>query len=504
VNTSNNKLLEFKNKIPSIKGRDDWKLNISDTYREIFKEMLLIIEKHENDVFPEQKEILKNIVDQFDEKAKSLINNSPDIYLRALSREALKPRKGDSLGITLYKIRKNIQMGPFRRVKKQKVRFRRLMVSYMEQQFYAELTEVMRNWGMISLQQIVKTQDLINKVFGTYFLLNKLEPDVKAADLIDEKIDTYFKYREQIDKLNESSLQTFYALMMNKTLYLVRQLSKDLAKLRLKAVVKKNQKRSEMLEKDAGILKYSPDRWYSNQKLLNNFTRLELMLFIYISNAKDILYTLHLDLDKLIKASYLDHLQQINSSAGHSSLIFATSIKEAEDGLSTDDFRSAWEELISRAHDELLAYAGEMVDKIQLIDRSVYDNFKESQFREIKPITLRVRRLTEYILKKDFLDPIEEVSQETCKWVEGEIAETKTLIEQSAAAVELIKSDKSRLEDFPQMKQYITAFDLQLREAEKTKLRMLNQLQERINALVDKFSINTITRRTNFLKKFIR
>ena len=145
-----------------------------------------------------------------------------------------------------------------------------------------------------------------------------------------------------------------------------------------------------------------------------------------------------------------------------------------------------------------------MVEKIHLIDRSVYDTFKESQFRDFKAITLRARRLTEYILKKDFLEPIEDVSRETLNWFIGEVTETKTLIEKSAAAVELLKSDKSILKDFPQMQQYVSAFELQLREAEKTKLRMLNQLQERINALVDKFSINTITRRTNFLKKFIR
>ena len=70
--------------------------------------------------------------------------------------------------------------------------------------------------------------------------------------------------------------------------------------------------------------------------------------------------------------------------------------------------------------------------------------------------------------------------------------------------VEMLKNDKTRASDLPQLKQYISAFERHLQDTEKNKLRMLNQIQERANALVDKFSLHTIMRRTNLLRKFMR
>jgi uncharacterized protein YutD len=504
VNTANRELLVLKEKIEAIQGKEEWRKEISETYRTIFRHILEIVDKHEKEVFPEQKIIIENLIKLYSDKAASLIKDSPDIFLRELRRDELKIKGSDSLDSSLYKIRQLAMMGPFRRTRKQKVRFRRMLALYLDYPFRAELTEVMKNWGMISIQQIIKTQDLANRIFDTYFLLNKMEPQADAAELIDEKISTYSKYREQIDKLNESSLQTFYALILNKTLYLVRQLSKDLMQLRLKSIMKRNEKRSDLSERHAAILKYVPALWLDNQQLLNNSTRLELEFFIFTSKAKDVLQALYLELDQLMKDHYINHLQNIISSSGHSTLIFAESLKELDENINADRFITEWDQKITSAKNELQAFAGEMLDKIQLVDRSVYDNFKASQFNDHKAINLKVKRLTEYILKKDFIEPLEEVSHETIEWFTGEIKETKSLIEKCSAVVELIRNEKTRVGDYPQMTPFTSAFEQQLKEGEKTKLRMLNQLQERINALMDKFSINTIIRRTHFLKKFIR
>ena len=67
-----------------------------------------------------------------------------------------------------------------------------------------------------------------------------------------------------------------------------------------------------------------------------------------------------------------------------------------------------------------------------------------------------------------------------------------------------MKNDKTRASDLPQLKQYISTIERHLQETEKNKLRMLNQIKERTNALVDKFSLHAITRRTNLFRKFIR
>jgi len=504
IKSSAKPLLELKQKIPEVKGIVEWKENISDAYRTIFLGSLEIVEQQRNTIFTEQQQILRNIIDLFVSRCSTIVLQTPDVYYKGITREDLMMKKGDSFQTLMFKFRKQLLFGSFKGTKKQKVRFRKLVASHFTQQIFAELTEVFQNWGMISIQQVIKTQEVNNKIFDTFFLLNKLNVDSETAALLDEKIKLQQHLREQIDKLNEASLQTFYTLLMNKTFYVIRQVSKELQEANTARYIKLNNKPSPEEEKLADVFGRIPDKWLSNQELLNNFTRLELILFVFTTRAKDTLFRLHSSLDNLFEKAYLSHLEKIKAGSQHSTQILADTLEEIQEVLDVENLEDQWNNILANAIKELNTYTKDVQDKIDLLERQIFDNFKTAQFDDYKAITLRSRKMISYILATDFISPIENTTSETRDWLMKEFNETSGILEESTEIVKMLKNDKNLASEFPQLKKYIASFDHQLQEAERSKLRMLNQIQERINALVDKFSLHAITRRTHIFRKFIR
>ncbi|HSG67916.1 MAG TPA: hypothetical protein VK994_04360, partial [Bacteroidales bacterium] len=504
LESANHRLNMFREKIPGIKGTENWKESISEAYREIFTEIIEVLKQQEVNTYPEQQKILEGMTSMFKKECDNIIRQCPEIIIKMLSPEEMKIQKGDKPATVLFKLRKRFLSGNARGMRKQKVRFRKLVASHFNGEVYAELIEVFQNWGMISTQQVIKTQGLNNRIFDTFFLLNKLSPGDETATMLQEKQEGFVQYKEQIDKLNEASLQTFYTLLMNKTLFLVRNISNELKEPNTSFYIKTNEKKAAEFDKQLPLLNRVPKKWKDNQVLLNNYTRLELMLFNYITRSKDILSGLYTALDGVITRTYIANLNKILAASGHSTRIFIETMTNTHALLGEDTFERLWDEYIDKALDELGKHTTEVIEKIEIMERQIFDNFKETQFSEHRSINLRARKLADHILQNEFIDPIESLAVEFGTSLRAEIAETLTITERCISLTEMLKNDKSIASDLPQLNNCISSFKNQISEAEKNKLRFLNQLKERTNALPDKFSLHTITRRSSYIKKFFR
>jgi len=504
IEASNNSLNKLEQKLQENRNIDKWRNTIGITYRTIFSNVLQIIDKQEESTFKEQKEILEETVKLLKNKCTEIVLQSPDLIMKGISRNDLLIKKGDSWKTVIYKFRKQLFFGSIRGVKQQKVRYKRLIESYFDQRIYGNFTEVMQNWGMISLQQIIKTQSVNNRVFDSYFMLNKLSPGQETEKLIEDKIQANKDLREQIDKLNEASLQTFYTLLLNKTFFLVGQISKDLQRADTLNGIRASEEVADEKESLANNFASIPDQWMKNQMLLSNFTRLELMLFIFITHAKDVLQEFHRTLNSHIDQNYIVHLQQIEAAAGHSTHIFHDTLEDVGEQLDVDAFKQYWEESSDAAIKRLAIFSEEITAKIALLERSVFDNFKTAQFESHKGVVLRARKMLEFILQQEFINPIEAVTKESLRWYVEEGKRISTLVDETKTMSAMLKNDKSKASDLTQLKNYTEQFSIELQNADKYRTRMLNQVQERINALMDKFSLNAITRRSGFLRKFVR
>jgi hypothetical protein len=504
IKESNKEFRALKSKLEKRIGAGEWKITISKTYREIFYNVLKIIDKQEKETFPDQMEILQNMVNFYKEKFTELIKDSPELIIKEITRDDLRIRKGDTGRSIRYKLLKRLLYGSFRGTKKQKIRFKKLVASHFEKQIYSELSEVLRNWGMISLQQVIKTQEVNNRIFDAYFLLNKSLAEEKSNSLIEEIIIKNQNLKEQIDNLNEVSIQSFYTLLRNKTFYVIRQLSRELQMADTANYISSNEKLSREMDHEVSRFSMIPGIWQKNQQLLNNFTRLELILFIFTTHAKDELRILLLSLEAQINRQFIDHLNNIDASFDHSTHILNETLDEASTRLDPENFELLWKETTDKALVNIREFSKGVVQKIDLVERSVFDDFKSSQFESHKATSLRARKLVDHILQKEFIIPLEDASTEAMKWFLEETNKTSSLIDESMTILSLIISDKTNAIDFPQLKKFHTAFSDVLQHSERISTRLLNQIQERINALNDKFSLHAITRRTGFFRKFIK
>ena len=227
-------------------------------------------------------------------------------------------------------------------------------------------------------------------------------------------------------------------------------------------------------------------------------------MFIFITHAKDSLNKLHFNLGRRVDREYIDYLKNIEAAAFHSTQIYHDTLVDVVENLNAEEFNEKWEQDITNALHELKRNAANVTSRINLMERSIFDDFKEAQYTDHKSVSLRARKLVEYVLKHDFITPIEETVNETMEWVGDEIDDTIEIINNEISIPELLKNSASKAADMPQLSPGIASLKNQLLEAEKNKLRMLNQVRERTNALADKFSLNAVTRWGTVYKKFIR
>jgi hypothetical protein len=292
--------------------------------------------------------------------------------------------------------------------------------------------------------------------------------------------------------------------MLNKTMFVVRQISKELQEANTSGFIKKNLKLALSKEDEALVYPSIPKKWKNNQVLLNNFTSLELELFVFITHAKDLLHGLNQRLDDMINRQFVTYLQNIEAAKHHSTQIFHDTLSNVADQLDADSFDDEWKKKLAETSKELRTFADEVSNKIELMDRNVFDNFKTNQYSDHRSVSLRAKKLVDYILQQEFIVQIEAATEETMDWFTVEIKDALELTGQAITLLSMIKHDSGKATDIPQLEESIAIFTRHLENADKNKLRMLNQIKERTNALADKFSLNAITRRSTVFKKFVR
>jgi amino acid transporter len=483
--------------------KSEWKTAVVKAFGEIFEQCLTITKEQEEKVFEKQGEILGEMIAHYRQRCLEVRENAPGAFIRELMPGALRIRRGDSLKTILLKVRKRLTPGKDGK-KTQKVHYGKLVAAYFDNPVFAELTGVLQNWGMISLQQMIKTHGLNNKIFDTFFLLFKAENGEEAAKLTDERMARHREYIEQIDKLNEASLQTFYNLLLNKTFFLVSLIGRDLEAVNINGAIAAARRSAREQKEAAAVFGSIPAKWKKNQQMLNNYTGLEIMLFDFIIGGMNILDGLHTFLGRQIDRHYLDRLSGIEAAAGHSTRIYHDLLADLINGTDSVAFEQVCTDKLDRSMEALNALRAGFIEKIELTDRRVYDNFKADQFTGHAGTSLRIRKLLDYVLQREFILPIETVGAETISWFRKEMEETLQQAGECKAVASMLKNDRSLVSGMPGLQKYTAAFAVQMSEAVKNKTRLLNQIRERSNALADKFSLHAVTKRRDLLRKFTR
>jgi hypothetical protein len=201
---------------------------------------------------------------------------------------------------------------------------------------------------------------------------------------------------------------------------------------------------------------------------------------------------------------YLDILRNLEASKHHSTQILHDTLAEVGSQLDPEAFGEEWNNILTENMKRLREHISDISNKADILEREIYDDFKTRQFSDHRPASLRTRKLSEHILQQEFVLYIEKTVSETMNWFTEEMGSTLEESEKAITVLGMIKHDSGKATDIPQLQPCLDGFSRQLQNADKNKLRMLNQLKERTNALADKYSISAITRHRQLMRKFLR
>ena len=140
-----------------------------------------------------------------------------------------------------------------------------------------------------------------------------------------------------------------------------------------------------------------------------------------------------------------------------------------------------------------------------MIKYDAYENFKEEQFSKLRPGSFQLRSMISQTIKEDYIKPIQLILNELSEKLGTSMDNVTQRIEQY---IEIIESGQVVLNRGYDIERYQDDVLKQIEEetslAEKSIIKVLNQLVERRNSLVDKFSVMTILRAKGNNKKYHR
>ena len=499
-------LLKYKGKI-SGKGRSDLQEMAFSTQSETIDEQKSVIEQLDKKSFLDQKDILQKGIQFYFGQLNEIINSLPETITIELSGKELKVWKSDSGKDIMFKGGRRFMVSVFGLRKKYNIKYSKLVQAHLEGALKHAIFEVLQNWGMISIQYIIKIQKLNEAAMDSHIKIDKIIRDEGlSGEIIQDEINKVHKQYLGYNQLNEASLQSLYLLLLNKVSFIVQELSKNLDTINPNRFISKSRKASLRYSRISEVIDRIPASWHENMKVLNKLNELQLINYQLILEVRMDLLHLHSGID--VKANHLviKHYHKLihileSNEPGHAVKEIKTILSQLDSG----QFQFLWNDLIKVILDEINSRPARLAKSIGVIKHEVYENFKDEQFARRRPNNLHLRSMATQTIKEDYLKPLQTVLNELSTRLEGSV---ESVSERMTQYVTIIESGQTGIDRGFDIDQY---FDQTLKHlknetqlAEKSITKVLNQILERRNSLIDKFSVMTVLRGKGNIRKFIR
>jgi hypothetical protein len=351
---------------------------------------------------------------------------------------------------------------------------------------------------------MVKIQKLNESIMDHHMKMDKLTYEESlTSTIVDEGIRKVEKFYEDYISLNEASLQSLHLLLLNKTFYIVQQISNDLMLINPNRIIKKRRKQNNTHQKVKSRMNKIPKYWLKNVNLLNQYNILQLELYQYTLELRDDMHGLVTGVKEKIENLVLKHF--INAVRLFASFESKSSdIKKISGYLTVEQFEFLWKEYTEPIIKKILSRSAMLPKSMEIMNHDVFENFKTEQYSGHKSQTIQLRDMADYYIRNDFVGPLTSNLDETKDKVIQSIEEVLQLIntaythKMNGPAMESEKNYDLTAEEIEGRLKF------QVQQIEKLATRITNQILERRNALSDKFSLLNIMRYDQSVKKFIK
>jgi hypothetical protein len=393
------------------------------------------IENYIKEITPELNELFKTNVDIFVKDNQAIIDSCPKKIAIRYTKEELKNLKEDNFSERSFKTRKN-----FFKSFGYKVKFKELIKTKTELQSYQNTYDLLSEFGMINVQYIIEYQKLIQNINKSFVYLSVLAEKGELNDEIiteQEKliIDEINKLQSYSEKTNEIIRGNFY----EKTKQKINNVSLRLNKVNSNRYIREHNysKKINLLKKKISTI---PEKWISNDTLLNNAISTEIRLFALNGKLKSYLsdYSnkINIEISKVLVNEYERfslYLKDININKSNE--VFETEINEQSLENLLISLNVFLESLLSKLHKSSRNFP----EKIEVIDSSVLNEFEKNQYEDFKPIKIHASRLLDYL----FLNKLEEPLFENYALIKNKLEESFELINDTRRLVDFSINDNN-------------------------------------------------------------
>ena len=399
-----------------------------------------IIETYQQEMISSQKDSLELGIEQLSTGLNTALESSPEEMAVFFEAGDLEPGDSDTRRLRLMKWRKRIAQRFTKETIIIKHRFRRLLTYHLNVELQQAVCMQLESFGIFGFEWNSDLQKWFNQMPDTLGNLNKMMKNntLTTAFVEAEKQ----KLLEGLDKIADSNQLHFRkdeARLYSDTRNIIQSLCNVVTapdiQQRIHREYKTGKSAVSYKEKIAAV----PERWANNLTLAANFTLMELSLIAFRHRVQVVIDRLNAANGLVIDNIAVKPLERLASAlqSYHDSLQNAPTNNFQYNLPDFQPFDS--QVVINDLVNDLHAAANDLPETIEIISESAYQQIETQQYDTVDIVTISLRRMVDFLLETDFVDPFQNKMQQVPLKIEKSIkvaADAIRLIKFNLAAAE--------------------------------------------------------------------
>lgn len=439
------------------------------------------------------------------------IQAAPEIILLEYTRDDMKPHEQDKPALRRFKQRMRTRIKLTRKSVKYPLQYRRFLDSLAPSELSRTIYEMLDEWGMISMQNMRDLQTF----FTDYSkLLRSLQHETVKGTLdihtLPNRIKTMQRQLDDIKKENHENMLLLYHHMVVNAHKLVQQIAHELEYPDANRYV---EARTENIRIKEGIHKkllQIPSQWRRNQLLIYNATILTLQLHSFIHRMRRITYDINTGLKEITEQAVIKKLDGLSQRLDITIQNIQTGNRptfnwHTEYGDHLLQLRALMDGNLRKMRLAASIFSGSM----ELMEEETYSQLKSKQFKEVETIRIAVARLVDYVIVREFIEPIQKLTEEMPLKLNTALEAARDI--QRLISFSLDHNDTER--DYPEalQKEHLSLLTeqqnrLALRRSELSDYlrQVLLRINERESTLDDQLTLSRLMHHAQHQRQYVR
>jgi amino acid transporter len=373
-----------------------------------------LLNEYRNRTVPTQVRNLEQGIDFTLSKLNKITDGVPRRIRIHYGLEYTEPQPGDSLYLRILKLRKRLNYRLFGRPVSLNVDFSNLADCFIAVQLRGAIYEHLKSFGSSSYRLISDIQKWFSVLRDGLIVLGKqLQQRELTADLIESGGRELVVRLQHIVERHRAESMEIHGELLRKNRSCIQQLYAELGDLEAGHKIRRQMRISKSSREMLPVIQGIPELWNKNLQLITNFSQLDLTLMMFTKRLDTIMErhinALLLSIDNNALSVLKELRGTLEAFAGELDSNSEASFRWAFDELNLFDGKSVVENLLT----DLQAATEELPETLEIISEESFQQIDSQQFEEVEVVSVALKRLVDYLLETELVNPIGEEAAQT-------------------------------------------------------------------------------------------